>query len=215
MTRKVAVQGLDEILTRVASPVNQNLPPEISPVKGRRFKSRFFFVVPEEELQALRAANAPKAEAPENAELVALAESMGTSLPIEIRANAERVRKFFLEELAPLTLAISVGETQVRDILKQATNGGQVDTSTFAKFDKMAREAVSLRMAVFLESYLGLEKGEALKLLPAATPQVPAPVPPATPKEEEAPSGFRRLEKTLRRLAETQERGGRNGPISG
>jgi hypothetical protein len=213
MTRKTAVQGLDSILTRVASPVTLELP-EISPIKGRKFKSRFFFVVPEEELQALRVANAPKTDTPDNAEVVEVAEKLMASLPVDIRTNAEKVRKFFLEEIAPLTLAIAVGESQVKDVLKQVTNGGTVDTSTFAKFDKMAHEAVMLRMAAFLENYLKLGEGASAKLLaPSGSSNNKQPA--VAPREEETPPGFRRLARSLEKLAAAQDRGGKNGPVAG
>jgi hypothetical protein len=215
MTRKTAVQGLDSILTRVASPVTLELP-EISPIKGRKFKSRFFFVVPEEELQALRVANAPKTDTPDNAEVVAVTEKLMASLPVEIQTNAEKVRKFFLEEIAPLTLAIAVGESQVKDVLKQVTNGGTVDTSTFAKFDKMAHEAVMLRMAAFLENYLKLGDGASARLLvPASSSNNKQSAAPPNSKEEETPPGFRRLARSLEKLAAAQDRGGKNGPVAG
>jgi hypothetical protein len=157
-----------------------------------------------------------KTGTPDNAEVGAVTEKLMASLPVEIQTNAEKVRKFFLEEIAPLTLAIAVGESQVKDVLKQVTNGGTVDTSTFAKFDKMAHEAVMLRMAAFLENYLKLGDGASARLLvPASSSNNKQSAAPPNSKEEETPPGFRRLARSLEKLAAAQDRGGKNGPVAG
>jgi hypothetical protein len=213
-------KSLDELLTVVARPVAavRGSEPEVTPKSKRR--SRFFFKLPEDEMRELKALNAPKTVELDNAEFIAYAEALAVSLPPNVKLNLEKVRDFFIQEIAPLTLALSAGAEQAKAAIKVVT-GSEVEPSTFQKFEKMAHLAVQLRMASFLEDYLALGAGSAVKLLPEPA-HAPKPLAPPTGEDDSPTSGLRKdakeLRRTMQRILDVQSqtlKGSTNGPIEG
>ena len=201
--------SLDFMLTRVATPVAK---PEVER-SGR--KSRFFFRRVEDEVASLKQATKPKEVELDNAESIAYALGLKKLLLPVVKTNIETVRDFFINEIAPLSLALGAGALQASEAIKEVTGSG-VEPSTFDKFDRMCHQAVILRMASFLEGYLGLKPGEGKELLPVALRvKQDAPVEQVVPDSE--PAGNRKENRDLRRLLTRalESQGGKHGPVEG
>ena len=72
-----------------------------------------------------------------------------------ISENIDRVREFFLTQLAPLTLAAHGGTQQARDVV-QSMLESEVDSTLIDRFHSMSARAASLRLALFVLDYYGL-----------------------------------------------------------
>lgn len=86
----------------------------------------------------------------------------------ELKTNIEKVREFFLTEVAPLTLASSAGSIQSQQVVQRLLDS-DVDSQIFARFDNMVNRAATLKMANFVASYFGLEPSNVQSLI--GTPQ--------------------------------------------
>ena len=86
----------------------------------------------------------------------------------ELKTNIEKVREFFLTEVAPLTLASSAGSIQSQQVVQRLLDS-DVDSQIFARFDNMVNRAATLKMANFVASYFGLDSSSIQSLI--GTPQ--------------------------------------------
>lgn len=187
---------LDSILTVVATPVKAQ-----APKPGRKFQSRFFYLDETTRYEKLKKAVKPKKPELENKELVALENSMGKTLTPSVKANITVVRDFFLEEIAPLTLALGAGSQQAQSLIKNFT-GSPVEQSTFTKFDRMCHTAVCLRMADFLVTYMKLPAEAKPLLVEALKPALPKAQIPIPERNGSAPAPVRSQHKETRALTQ-------------
>ena len=218
--KKVTVsKSLDDGLAVVTVPTLPSVVPKPKR-KSRLPESRFIFEVEEDFVAEMRAANAPKVVVADNQEVLARVAKLEKVLPPELKGNIALVRNFFLQEVAPLTLALGTGVDHAQEVIKKVA-GVDLEPSTFVKFEKMAHAAVHIRMAAFLENYLKLPKGAAEDLLtsiaprPKEAPPAPAPV---TPSEPQRSRESKTLHRVLQRLADAQQRDGGNrgnSPVEG
>ena len=155
----------------------------------------------------------PKIEYADQA-LTSQIKAVKVSLPKDMSGNIAAVRDFFVQELAPLTLALDPGATQAREILKSVV-GTEMSPEPFYRFENMASKAVLIRMAHFLEDYLGLPEGteDALLHQPRAAP--PPPHQADNPEQErEPPRTLRKLTTTLQRLLDKSNGEANGRPIT-
>lgn len=136
--------------------------PAIQPAIAQR-RSRFFFILTEDDLAERKKAVAKKEVALVDEDLNRMELKVRTELPLELEKNANKIRDFFLRELSPRTLAIETGLNQAITILKR--NGVDVDQSVPLMFLRMAQEGSAIRLSRFLETYLELPEGSARKLI--------------------------------------------------
>lgn len=78
----------------------------------------------------------------------------GTS-PAMFQGNIEAVREFFLNEVAPRTIAASGGTIQAAEVLKRLLDT-EIDESTAQRFAQMVSRAATLTMGRFVASYFNL-----------------------------------------------------------
>lgn len=77
--------------------------------------------------------------------------------PSMYQGHIEKVREFFLHEIAPRTISAPGGAMQATEVLKRLLDT-DVDESTVARFQNMLNRATTLKMAEFVASYFGLSK---------------------------------------------------------
>lgn len=195
-----------------AAPAATSKPPK-TPTRSR-FRSRFFFRLDSEIVDQQKAAVAPPKIDYADAAVTNHAKRWRKILPRELSTNIDLVREFFVNELSPLTLAISTGSDQAREVLKVLT-GSEVDPEAFYRFEQMAHQAVLIRLSIFLEQYLGLPKGTSAELLPgrpnrqpSATPAVPLP---SDDSGSSSRKDLRSLNRKLQRLLDQQQSGDTRG----
>ena len=180
-----------------------------------RFRSRFFFrPLNQDDLEVHRHQSAPPKIEYADQTLTRQIKAVKVDLPKDMASNIDTVRDFFVRELAPLTLALDPGSTQARDILK-AVVGTEMSPEPFYRFENMASKAVLIRMAHFLEDYLGLPEGTADSLL--HQPRSPAQASPQaeTPDQErEPPRTLRKLTTTLQRMLDRSSGDANGRPIT-
>jgi hypothetical protein len=78
-------------------------------------------------------------------------------MPDILRNKVEKVREFFLTEIAPLTLASGGGNSQSREVVQRLLDT-DVDTAMFARFENMVNRAATIKMAEFTLEYFQLPK---------------------------------------------------------
>lgn len=133
----------------------------------RRERSRFFFRLDDPVLQI------KEEEQPVNEALVKATDEVQHDLPARMVPLVDNVRSFFLNELAPLTLAGVTGAQQARKALSDAL-GTEVDASTEAKFRTLLSKATDIKLASYIKRYMSLSEEEAALLIDAIKPKTPA-----------------------------------------
>ena len=196
----------------IAQPVAKDPQPNQPQTRIRpRYRSRFFFKLDSDIVEVQKAAVAPPKVDYADQAVEDHLKRIRKILPKDLSVNIDVVREFFVDELSPLTLALSTGSDQARAVLKGAT-GSEVDPEAFYRFEQMAHQAVLIRLSMFLETYLGLPEGTAHDLLPGR-PQGHRAQPPSSPQSdsEEGPGEGRRdlkgLHRKLQRLLDTKQEG--------
>lgn len=221
--------SIDAMLTRIASPVKvrptkvkRKLPRTGTadrPVKVKKpapppvgkFNSRFFIKDVVDIVAAMKAANKIKALEPDNKELTRFEREVKRALPKSTQPNIKLIREFFLNDLAPLTVAIGAAVFQSKAVLK-STTGDDPDPTPFANFERMARTAVNLKMAQFLQDYLDLPESAVTLMLDSQ--QGARGVPPVRPSSPDF-SMFTDAVSSLERAMTKAAKGARNGPVKG
>lgn len=90
-----------------------------------------------------------------DAEVQARLTQFKSEFPPELRDNMERVREFLLKDIAPLTMAVSGGALQSRDVIQQLV-GSPVDAAILSRLEQMASRAAVLKLGLFVQKYFGL-----------------------------------------------------------
>jgi len=75
-----------------------------------------------------------------------------------------------LKNVAPLTLAAQAGSAQAKDVV-QRTLGAPIDQDPFLKFQRMLEQGLTIKMANYLVTYLGIPKTKVSELIDAITPK--------------------------------------------
>lgn len=155
--------------------------------KERKRKSRFFFRLSPSFVEALdqkKAEFAPPQLTHVDAEVDKRLKMYRQQIPQELSDNIDKVREFFLREIAPITLAAGAGASQAQEVVKRLVKS-DIDGTQFEKFERMMAKAVDIKMARFIARQLGLTKVEASEILEAMKPsRQPQIVPIGVPQHE-------------------------------
>lgn len=119
-------------------------------------RSRFWFTMDAPVLSVSKEEMAPKKLEHIDSEIVDRLTLYQKTSPGIFQGNIEDVREFFLNEIAPKTLAVSGGTTQAAEVLRRLLDT-DIDQSTAQRFTNMINRAATLRMAQFVVSYFGLD----------------------------------------------------------
>jgi hypothetical protein len=155
--------------------------------KERTRKSRFFFKLSpsfSEDVDRKKKTFAPRELHHVDEEVTRRLKEYRKKIPEELSGNIDAVREFFLNEIAPITLAAGAGASQAQEIVKRLVKS-DIDGTQFEKFERMMAKAVDIKMARFIARQLGLTKVEASEILEAMKPrQQPQIVPIGVPQHE-------------------------------
>jgi hypothetical protein len=91
-----------------------------------------------------------------DSQIVSRLEDYLKASPGQYQENIDKVREFFLTEIAPLTLSVSGGTTQAAEVLRRMLDT-DIDPSTAQRFVHMVNRASTLKMAQFVIQYFGLD----------------------------------------------------------
>lgn len=182
-------QQKDEVLARLASfAVSRGKSPPVK--KSRKYSSRFFFEVAPSgntniDIELIKKSHISKPLIPVNKEIEDRKKVYEQQLSPALNKNLQVVREFFLTELAPKTFATDGGLNQVLEIVGEVV--GEIDPTALKQFERMAHQAVSLRLCRFAAKYFGLSKADTERLIDLTVNQyrtsypnttvVPIPVP--------------------------------------
>ena len=158
-------------------------PKPAKPVTVR--KSRFFFRLSKsfaDELEAKKREFVPKQMVHIDAEVDKRLKSYRTQVPAELAHNIDNVREFFLQEIAPITMAAGAAANQALEVVRRLVKS-DVDGTQFEKFERMMALAVDIKMARFVARALGLTKVEASEILQAMKPRPPQIIPVGVPND--------------------------------
>lgn len=158
-------------------------PEPAKPSKVR--KSRFFFRLSKsfaDEVADKQKAFVPKQMVHIDAEVEKRLKSYKEQVPAELANNIDHVREFFLQEIAPITMAAGAGASQALEVVRRLVKS-DVDGTQFEKFERMMALAVDIKMARFVARALGLTKVEAAEILQAMKPRPPQIIPIGVPND--------------------------------
>jgi hypothetical protein len=161
------------------------VPEPIKPVTVR--KSQFFFRLSRsfaDEVEAKKKVFVPKQMVHIDAEVERRLKSYKQQVPSELAYNIDQVREFFLQEIAPITMAVGAGTSQALEVVRRLVKS-DVDGTQFEKFERMTALAVDIKMARFIARALGLTKVEATEILQAMKPRPPQIIPVGVPHERQ------------------------------
>jgi len=151
-----------DFMRAMAEPVRPVATPAPAVDAPRKFRSRFFYRLPEstkEEVTRLKAATAnSRRRASQTIEDVIQrrVDAYKDEFPDYVTKNIDKVREFFLNEINPLLLASSTGAAQAQDVIQKML-GITVDGAPYVHFDKLVRRAVQARMAKFIGSFFKVD----------------------------------------------------------
>jgi hypothetical protein len=139
-----------------------------------KFKNSRFFYRPtqslDDELEHRKQIATPKELDLVDQQVIDRSETYGKELPQKLDKNIEKVREFWLKNVAPLTLAAQAGSSQARDVV-QRTLGAPIDGTPFLKFQKMLEQGLTIKMATYLVTYLGIPRTQVNDLIDSITPK--------------------------------------------
>lgn len=150
-------------------------------------KSRFFFRLSKsfaDELEAKKQEFVPKQLQHVDAEVEKRLKSYKQQVPAELAHNIDRVREFFLQEIAPVTMAAGAGANQALEVVRRLVKS-DIDGTQFEKFERMMALAVDIKMARFVARELGMTKKEAEGILQAMKPRLPQIIPVGVPNDRQ------------------------------
>lgn len=94
---------------------------------------------------------------PQNKDSIAREESYAKDLPKIIEKDLEKVREYFLKDLAPKYFAAQAGIDQAKQVLSRVLDS-EVDPTQFGQFDVLLKKSLSQSMARFIQTYVGLSE---------------------------------------------------------
>jgi len=186
------LDNADDLLASLSDIAYSTAPTK--PVKeSKARKSRFFFKLSKsfvEEVEAKKKVFVPRQMVHIDHEVEKRLKDYKQEIPSELEANINKVREFFLQEIAPITMAAGAGASQAQEVVKRLVNS-DIDGTQFEKFEKMMAKAVDIKMARFVARQLGMTKKEAAEILAEMKPRIPQIVPIGVPSErpQETPKG--------------------------
>lgn len=149
--------------------VEESVP--VNPETGRR--SRFFFrlsdrIVSEEDQRIAEISK--KKEIPQSdREIIERSKTYAKELPDAMLPMVDKVREFFLHELAPRMMAAGAGIVQAESVVEVIT-GTEVNESTGHAFRQMLSIASNIRMSRMVAEFMGLSERDAQTLLERISP---------------------------------------------
>ena len=176
----------DALLASLSDIAYSTVTPEAKETPKIR-KSQFFFRLSRsfaDEVEAKKKNFIPKQLVHIDAEVERRLKSYKQQVPSELAHNIDQVREFFLQEIAPITMAVGAGTSQALEVVRRLVKS-DVDGTQFEKFERMTAFAVDIKMARFIARALGLTKVEAAEILQAMKPRPPQIIPIGVPNERQ------------------------------
>lgn len=171
LSTKKEEDAADTLLAALTTIAHASPVEESKPKKTRR--SRFFYrpsVSFQEDIDERKQISKPVPVDLVDQEVQERLNTYKTELPTKLTANIDRVREFFLKEIAPLTLAGQSGAGQARDVVQRLLNA-EIDGTPFAQYDRMLAIATTIKMAREITKYMGLPAAMAENLLDSIQPK--------------------------------------------
>ncbi len=170
------LDGADAMLASLTNIAYSNVPEEaVEVITKRKYKSRFFFTLSKsfaDLAESNRQVFKPKELTHIDHEVEKRLKDYKKKMPSELASNIDRVREFFLNEIAPITLAANAGASQAREVVKRLVNS-DVDGTQFEKFERLTAKAVDIKMARFIAREFSMTKAEATEMLNELKPRSP------------------------------------------
>lgn len=161
LRRKSRTPDWGSVLSSIATSKPAPIPePKAKPNPVSGHHSRFFFKLLDDIVADQKEATKPKEVEYEDREVTKHVAEYSAAFTPALKTNVERIRKFFVEEIAPLTMALAPGSEQAKAVVNRMT-GTEVSPEEFYRFEEMARKAVLIKLSIFLQTYLGLPDGAA------------------------------------------------------
>lgn len=160
----------DDLLSNLS--VTATATPQEKPSFVPKRKSQFFFTLTPAlvlETEARKKVLEAKKLVHVDADLVKRAKNYRKELPPDLSANLDEIREFFLQELAPLTLAVQPGSAQALEIVERTIKGA-IDPGFILQFERMLVKGVNMKMSRFIAAYLKLPPSAAKVLLESISP---------------------------------------------
>lgn len=136
-------------------------------------RSRFFFQPTQsfnEELEDRKKISRPREVEIADAAIEARRKTYQEELPSALDSNIEKVREFWLREIAPLTLAAQSGSSQAKDIVQRILDV-EIDNIPFMKFQRMLETASTIKMAEYIAKYIKINKSYVPSLADSTQPK--------------------------------------------
>jgi hypothetical protein len=131
-------------------------------------KSSRFFYRPtkslDEELEHRKKIAEPRAIDLVDEQVAARTKTYTQELPQKLDKNIAKVREFWLKNVAPLTLAAQAGSDQAKDVVQRSL-GAPIDNMPFMKFQRMLEQGLTIKMANYLVTYLGIPRNQVAELI--------------------------------------------------
>lgn len=148
-------------------------PIEVDEYDESKYRSHFFYrpsLSFTEEIKERKKISLPKEVEVVDKQIAERKKTYQTELPPVLTSNIEKVREFWLKDIAPYTLAAISGSEQAKDVV-QRTLDAEIDPAPFAQFQRMLSTATTLRLARFISKYLKLPAGTAEALAESIQPK--------------------------------------------
>lgn len=175
-----------------------------TPLLGKRKNrsSRFWFQLNDNELVVTKEAMRPKKLEHIDSQVEHRLSRYKKSSPKQFQSHIHEVREFFLNEIAPRTVAASGGTLQAVEVLTRLLDT-EVDPSTVDRFNMMLNRATTLKMAQFVVNYFGLPQ-EHLGMVIGLKHDAP-PIDPAILVEAAAHQAATQTSKQFAKIAKRQD----------
>lgn len=149
ITADLVAQQLGQIATAVPEE------PVLTVGSGRKFKSRFFFVL-DETLEQRKEKFKPKKLEHVDTHIVKRAAEFKTNSSADLRDKIQKIREYFLSEIAPLAMASASGAQQAQQVIERYLDG-KADTTLISNFEIMMMRAAKVKLSLFVLELFGLD----------------------------------------------------------
>jgi hypothetical protein len=144
---------------------------EVITLGARKYKSRFFFVL-DDTMDQHKEKYKPKKLIHVDADLDERATLYRKEMTPELKSKIERIREFFLKDIAPLTMASAGGALQAQKVVERYVDG-KVDTTMVSSFDQMVQRAARIKLSHFVLDLFELPHSMMDELFPRAAQDKP------------------------------------------